>query len=212
MGKRKKEALTQFNRDNIISAAKKLFETKGIEQTTVDDITKEADCSKSTLYVYFQSKQEILNTILYECMNSLKDIICNGIEQEPEFHTCYYSICYSLAVFEERYPVYYRQLLEEIKISSKETENNILTKIYLVGEEINDAIKEVLECGIRKGILKKDLKIIPTVFYLWSGISGAILFANQKQEYLKIRLNMTKEEYLAYIFKMYLNSIAVEIN
>ena len=43
MGARKKEALEQFNRNNILSAAKELFETKGVENTTVDDIAKLAD-------------------------------------------------------------------------------------------------------------------------------------------------------------------------
>ena len=38
MGAKKKEALEQFNRENILSAAKELFEQKGVEKTTMDDI------------------------------------------------------------------------------------------------------------------------------------------------------------------------------
>ncbi len=49
MGMRKKEALIQFNKEHILASAKKLFETQGITITTVDDIAREADCSKSTL-------------------------------------------------------------------------------------------------------------------------------------------------------------------
>ena len=64
MGVRKKEALEQFNRDNILGAAKELFESKGVEKTTMDDIAALADYSKSTIYVYFKSKEEIYNSIV----------------------------------------------------------------------------------------------------------------------------------------------------
>ena len=51
----KRERLAAFNKGNILSAAQALFTQKGVAQTTVDDIAKAADCSKSTLYVYFAS-------------------------------------------------------------------------------------------------------------------------------------------------------------
>ena len=35
MGARKKLALEQFNRDNILTAARELFETKGVQDTTM---------------------------------------------------------------------------------------------------------------------------------------------------------------------------------
>ena len=49
MGARKKLALEQFNRDNILTAARELFETKGVQDTTMDDIALQADYSKSTI-------------------------------------------------------------------------------------------------------------------------------------------------------------------
>ena len=61
MGARKKLALEQFNRDNILTAARELFETKGVQDTTMDDIALQADYSKSTIYVYFRSKEERRN-------------------------------------------------------------------------------------------------------------------------------------------------------
>ena len=76
---KKKESLTRFNRENIIQSARALFESRGIEKTTVDDIAKEADCSKSTLYVYFKSKEEILQTILLEQMEQLLSLLKENI-------------------------------------------------------------------------------------------------------------------------------------
>jgi AcrR family transcriptional regulator len=81
LGRKKKEALIQFNKEHILASAKKLFETRGIILTTVDEIAKEADCSKSTLYVYFKGKDDILNHIILEQMLLLKDTLKDSITE-----------------------------------------------------------------------------------------------------------------------------------
>ena len=68
----KKQALTEFHRGSILAAAERLFTEKGTEKTTMDDIAREAEYSKATLYVYFQSKEEIINAILLSGMLLLK--------------------------------------------------------------------------------------------------------------------------------------------
>ena len=70
----KKQALTEFHRGSILAAAERLFTEKGTEKTTMDDIAREAEYSKATLYVYFQSKEEIINAILLSGMLLLKSM------------------------------------------------------------------------------------------------------------------------------------------
>ena len=55
-----KEALQQFHKDMISCAADRLFQCNGFDKTTMDDIAREADYSKATLYVYFKSKDQIV--------------------------------------------------------------------------------------------------------------------------------------------------------
>jgi AcrR family transcriptional regulator len=208
LGNKKREALIQFNRDNIIKAARMLFEEKGILATTVDDIAKEADYSKSTLYVYFKSKDEILNTILYEQMLMLKEILDKCINNFSDFTSCYFSICGELVKYQEKYPIFYNEMLGEIKITQKDMEErNTLYDIYQIGEKINDIVEALLQKGIENGFIRADIAMIPTVLYLWSGISETIRFANRKQEYLNMRLKMNKKDYMEYGFRMLLKSI-----
>ena len=56
MARRKKEPKS-VHRQNIASAASRLFMEKGIEATSVNDIAKAAGYSKATLYVYFENKE-----------------------------------------------------------------------------------------------------------------------------------------------------------
>jgi len=208
MGKKKKEALIQFNKENILSAAGKLFETKGIAATTMDEIAKEADCSKSTMYVYFKSKEDILKHIILEQMTHLKELILECMEREKEFTGCFIEICNKLAQYEEEHPVYYGLLLGEIKVTPEDIkEHTISGQIYEVGEEVNVLIEKLLRDGIEHGEVRSDIRIIETVCYLWSGISEIIRFAKAKQDYLNMRLGLGRKEYMEYACSLFIRSI-----
>lgn len=210
MGSKKKETLIQFNRKNIIDSAKKLFEIKGIDQTTMDDIAKDADYSKSTIYVYFKSKEEIYNSIVCEYMELLKNKLAECIENSAEngFEECYFAICNSIIDFQEQFPLYYESLLGEINVEPDHLdEDNVMAEIYKNGEEINNIISTLLQTGIEKKFIREDIELIPTVFFVWSSISGIILMAGKKKKYFEIRLGMSHQEYLNYSFKLLLQSI-----
>lgn len=208
MGRKKKDALVQFNKGNILDAAKSLFESKGVAATTMDDIAKEADCSKSTMYVYFKSKDDILNHVILEQMIGLRDMIRTCVSKGHGFVECYHMICDELVTFQETHPVYYEILLGEIKVTKEEIEGHtVLGQIYEAGEEVNDAIEEILKKGISQKKIRDDIQIIPTVFYLWSGISQIIGFAQKKEQYFMFRLGMTKKEYMEYAFELLIQSI-----
>ena len=85
----KKQALTEFHRGSILAAAERLFAEKGTEKTTMDDIAREAEYSKATLYVYFQSKEEIINAILLSGMVLLKKKIHEAIESHSDWYQAY---------------------------------------------------------------------------------------------------------------------------
>lgn len=49
------------NRQKIIAASWELFDEKGYEETTVDDIIEKTGTSKGTFYHYFNSKEDLLS-------------------------------------------------------------------------------------------------------------------------------------------------------
>lgn len=51
-------------RNSIIEAAKRVFQKWGLNKTTMEDIAHEAGKGKSTLYYYYQSKEEIFDTVV----------------------------------------------------------------------------------------------------------------------------------------------------
>ncbi len=206
MGRNKKDSLTAFHKSSIIDAAKELFQTKGFDGTSMDDIAKKADYSKSTIYVYFESKDEIYHSILCEYMALLRDTLDSTIRSTEEFEECYFALCKNIAEFQEKYPAFYEGLLGQIDVPGREP-NHVIEEIYRVGEEINRIIGSLLQRGIDGDFIRTDIEILPTVFYLWSAISGIVSMAGKKKQYFQARMGLNKQDYLDYSFRTLLRSI-----
>jgi AcrR family transcriptional regulator len=61
--------MPELNKDDIVrgeilKAAERVFQKWGINKTTMEDIAHEAGKGKSTLYYYFQSKDEIFDAVV----------------------------------------------------------------------------------------------------------------------------------------------------
>jgi len=202
----KKERLSEFNRKNILETTKRLFLKKGITQTTMDDIAREAEYSKSTVYVYFKSKDEIYNHIILEYIGILKTCISKALTSSRGFPDGYFAVCGALVDFYNTYPLYFESILDEIKIPKDESET-VLTQIYEVGEEINLIIEDYIKACISKKQIRTVLNPLQATFTIWAALSGIITLANKKEAYINKAMKITKEEFMRNGFELLLESI-----
>lgn len=104
--KSRKEREKEQRRKDIIDAAEKLFFEKGYDDVSMNDIAKDVELSKATLYLYFENKEElffaivlrgtrILNTMIKEAVKKVE----NGIEKVISFRMAYHE-------FTKNYPDY----------------------------------------------------------------------------------------------------------
>ena len=188
-------------KESVMDAAEKLFESKGYEATTVDEIAYNTGISKATIYAYYRSKEEIWDSLMCRYMEFMLEDARKAADGEGTFEERYYKLCFALVAKFEEHPVIYRGTLGKI---SMDMEQEIYKKIYDVGEATNEAIADFIKSGIKEGVVRKDIDIYPAVIMMWSSISGIISMASDKEEYLKMRFKMSKEEYLKKAFRMLL--------
>ena len=70
-GGTKKEGRKERRRKELLSAAWELFGEKGFDATTIDDITQGVGVSHGTFYVYFSSKEEVLQQLGQELLEDM---------------------------------------------------------------------------------------------------------------------------------------------
>ncbi len=85
MNERKLTVKQAKNRQRIIDAASRLIVEKGIENTSLADIAREADISKGTLYYYYASKDDLIFDLTEKHMSritsELLDLVAHGTER-----------------------------------------------------------------------------------------------------------------------------------
>ena len=154
----KKQALTEFHRGSILAAAERLFAEKGTEKTTMDDIAREAEYSKATLYVYFQSKEEIINAILLSGMVLLKKKIHEAIESHSDWYQAYDAVCRSIVRFYDENPTAYDAATGTMPLvqEADETQKGV-ADILRVSSEIDEELAAFLVRGAAEGAVRSQL-------------------------------------------------------
>lgn len=204
----KRAALEQFHKDRISAVADELFMRNGIEKTTMEEIAREAEYSKATLYAYFKSKEEMFHYITLKGMGTLHAHLERVLQKNTGAVEQYLSMCEILAAFYEEHPLCFQSMLETIAsdVESRE-QSKVLEEIYQVGEALNDDLQSLIEKGVREEVFKEDLLCLPTGLIHWSALSGIVSLVGKKQEYIVERTGMKKEQLLKFGFQMMLNSI-----
>src|SRR5262249_40635930 len=75
---------SEERRDDLMSSAERLFLEKGLEQTTVEEITQGADVAKGTFYLHFSSKADVLEALRARFVQGVLDGIVAEVGKQQE--------------------------------------------------------------------------------------------------------------------------------
>jgi len=75
-----KEQEKEQRRNYILDAAEKLFFTGSYDEVSMDDIAKEVELNKATLYLYFKNKESLFFAVVLRGTRILNDMFEAGIK------------------------------------------------------------------------------------------------------------------------------------
>ncbi len=198
----RREREKESRRLEIIHAAEKVIFSKGFDNTTMDEIAKEAELSKGTIYLYFQSKLEVYLAIIKKSMSLLKDYFRDAVKKESIGILKVRAIGEAYIKFNKDYPNYYSALIYfgSIKIDENTTLQNelsVLQKNLDMMEILTNAIQE----GIEDGSIRPEVEPNKTALLLWGETSGLLQLLSYKGSAYSKHFDTKPEEMVDYFLE-----------
>lgn len=192
-----KEKLIRSN--DIIDAAERVFFLKGYDLATMDDVAKEAEFSKRTVYVYFNSKEQIYFEIMVRGYKILLKMLEEASLRQENLNALdrLELISKTIYQFNMEYPNYFNAIMSYetgekdfvvgIPDSSRE-------ECYALGEKLLEYIKFALKDGVEEGTIRSDIEIVDMAIILWSYTIGLFNTLTKKKNYIEHYHNRSFEE------------------
>jgi AcrR family transcriptional regulator len=146
------------HREEIITAAEKVFFKKGYDSTTLDEVGKVAEFSRRTLYTYFKSKDDLYlavhlryNRMKIESLEKNMALAKTGFSKVVAFGEEYYK-------FFNSYPEYLRfQLYMDVQgLDFTQIQENTLNEFLEVNQKGFTLVEEALTLGQKDGTVKPE--------------------------------------------------------
>lgn len=183
-------------KQDIIDAAKTLFTNKGFISTTISDISKACGYSRRTIYHHFDSKEMIMNHIIYQELQ----VLDKGIRElmEKEMDDKYYVLCDMIVNYIIFNPFSY-EAVSKTKIYKISNIDQIQKQIFDIGNNINNNIYSIINNYY-------PIKMV-SVYLLFQYLSAVCNLLSNNQKFILDTNNMNKNEFLRYSYDLFLRGM-----
>lgn len=172
----KKEAY-EARRNEILDATQQLIYTKGYEQMTIQDILDTLRISKGAFYHYFNSKGEVLDSMVERMVVEEVVPILSAIVQDPDLSALEKLHRYFDSAI--RWKTTRRALMLELLRVWLSDENAIVRQKFLGMslEHVTPMLTEIIRQGIQEGVFTAAYpdQTCRVIYYTLLGLSDTIL-------------------------------------
>lgn len=202
----RKEREKENRKTAILQAAEKTFFSNGFDQSTMDQVAKEAELSKGTLYLYFNNKEDLLLEVTVKGLEVLGRMMKDQYKKDRTGLEIAYQMGRTYVQFSKDHQNYYDSLVRfESQMVDKVPEDK-LQKIINTNSPLA-LLKEVLEKGKKDGSIRKDISSAELAIILWTQLTGILQFIRSRQRLLDM-LECHEEQLIKNQLKMVHDSIA----
>ncbi|HHX50733.1 MAG TPA: TetR/AcrR family transcriptional regulator [Clostridia bacterium] len=189
----RKELEKKFKRNLIGDAAKKLFAVNLFETVTVEDIAREAEFGKGTLYQYFENKEDILVFVLHRGIGEVCDEIKSRCLEEKDVTK---SIQELIRVYYEFLTIYKNLFISFVRWQIEGSlPSHMVEMVTKRHQEKIGLMCQVVERGIKEGVLidVESKLLVQSIERCINGFNLSFITADQDADDQEKRIEFIKE-------------------
>jgi AcrR family transcriptional regulator len=185
-------------REEILLGARDLFERFGFKKTTMEDIARQIGKSKSALYYYYKTKEEIFEGVILNEIETTHNMVAEAVKKEEsaanKFRRLFTSLLEGV-----------KQKANKFSFKSDLYENHFLFESIVRKRDsyIEELIKDILILGISQ----RDVKMMNNAeMSLWASMINITLKATANKIFLEDDFNLSGSQ-LIFIADTFFNGV-----
>ena len=179
-------------KQEILTAAHKVFSEKGFNRATMEEIATQAELSPGALYLYFRSKEELHASLSIDMLGQLSRETQKAMNEDISFEK---KIMKFGDVFIDMYDYDPNILINLFHLQAGETllhlSDEALGQLKDFSVQAHTAIVEVLRKGIEAGVFIDENPVV-LADILWASYSGVVLWVDSKRMLSENKKNFVK--------------------
>ena len=168
-----KDVIRDFRRDQLIETARQLFGERGTTDVAMEEIAAEAGVARSTLYVYFANRDELLRACVQSMYDRLQDVV--SLVDDPRATPRQSLSALILSVLEriDESPAFFR-LAMATQSTGAEGSAAVGGALMLIGLDMMRVLEQLVVAGVASGDFRPDLDPERAVVLVGQQIYGAL--------------------------------------
>ena len=205
----RKEREKILRKEQILDAAETIFFTQGVEKATMDSLAEAAELSKGTLYLYFKSKEDIHYAVtqrglqrLFEKMKRIDSSGKDAVDKLLVIADAVIHFCEEESELANSVLFFQACDFDKLNINQDQIKDDFLNNSPI------QLVHQLVEEGVKEGILRTDIPIETISHTLWAQLMGVIQVSAKKKALFDL-VHITQQDILESHFKIVLNGLRI---
>jgi AcrR family transcriptional regulator len=168
-----KDVIRDFRRDQIMDTARRLFGERGSTDVSMDEIAAEAGVARSTVYVYFAHRDDLLRACVQSMYDRMQDTIALVLAGRASPQDRLWGLILGLLECIDESPGFFR-LAMATQATAAEGSAAVGGALMLIGLDMIRVLEELMEAGVAAGDFRPDLEPERAVVLVGQQIYGAL--------------------------------------
>lgn len=168
-----KDVIRDFRRDQIIDTARRLFGQRGTTDVPMEEIAAEAGVARSTLYVYFANRDELLRACVQNMYDRLQDAVALVDDERATPRQRLSGLILGLLERIDESPAFFR-LAMATQGTGAEGSAAVGGALMLIGLDMMRVLEQLVMAGVTSGDFRPGLDHERAVALVGQQIYGAL--------------------------------------